>query len=461
MTKPGFRDEPTEHLVHLGMSTKCALKKATLFETASSKLPPENTPFNGRRLGKLFVPGRLEFLGKHTDYAGGQTITCTIERGICAVTRTRGDRLIRLVDAGSGQASQFTIDPNLAPKQDHWSNYPMTVARRLARNFGEELKGADISFASDLPPAAGMSSSSALIILIYLVLAKANQLHTHPRYIQQIDGDEDLASYLATIENGRSFGTLQGDHGVGTLGGSEDHTAILCAQSGHLSRYSFCPVQLHQTINLPEQLVFVIASSGIHAQKTGAVRDRYNHASDLVNQIVDLWKTPGSQDSPTLGGLVATHGAKVIRDRLTQTSRPITGNQLLLDRFDQFVAENNEIIPQVAQLLARGELDAIGPLVDRSQQLADELLGNQIPQTTWLARAARQFGAIAASAFGAGFGGSVWALMDHTMAPRFCQKWHAAYTRQWPTESETSCFFLTRPGVAAHWLENSIDHIKL
>ena len=196
MTKPGFRDEPTEHL---GMSAECALKKATLFEIASSKLPPENMPFNGRRPDKLFVPGRLEFLGKHTDYAGGQTITCTIERGICAVTRARGDRLIRLVDAGSGQVSQFKIDPNLAPKQDHWSNYPMTVARRLARNFGEELKGADISFASDLPPAAGMSSSSALIILIYLVLAKANQLHTHPRYIQQIDGDEDLASYLTVF----------------------------------------------------------------------------------------------------------------------------------------------------------------------------------------------------------------------------------------------------------------------
>ncbi len=461
MTKPGFRNGLTEHFVRLGMSAECAVKKADLFETASSDLPPEDAPFDGRLPNKLFVPGRLEFLGKHTDYAGGQTIICTIERGICAVARARDDKLIRLVDAGSGQMSQFEIDPNLASKQDHWSNYPMTVARRLARNFGEELKGADISFASDLPPAAGMSSSSALIILIYLVLAKVNQLHTHPRYIQEIDGDEDLASYLATIENGRSFGTLQGDHGVGTFGGSEDHTAILCAQSGHLSRYSFCPVQLHQTINLPEQLVFVIASSGIHAQKTGAVRDRYNHASDLASQIVDLWKTPGSQDSPTLGGLVATRGAKAIRDRLIQTSPQTTGNQSLLDRFDQFVAENNEIIPKVAQLLARGELDGIGALVDRSQQLADELLGNQIPQTTWLARAARQFGAIAASAFGAGFGGSVWALMDQTKAPRFCQKWLEAYTRQWPVQSLTSCFFLTRPGIAAHWLENPIETEQL
>ena len=40
----------------------------------------------------------------------------------------------------------------------------------------------------------------------------------------------DLAGYLGTVENGRTFGPLAGDTGVGTFGGSEDHTAILCCR---------------------------------------------------------------------------------------------------------------------------------------------------------------------------------------------------------------------------------------
>jgi galactokinase len=41
-----------------------------------------------------------------------------------------------------------------------------------------------------------------------------------------------------------------------------------------------------------------------------------------------------------------------------------------------------------------------------------------------LARAAREHGALAASSFGAGFGGSVWALVDRDAADDFATRWH-------------------------------------
>ena len=47
-----------------------------------------------------------------------------------------------------------------------------------------------------------------------------------------------------------------------------------------------------------------------------------------------------------------------------------------------------------------------------SQAEAETLLGNQVPETIALARAARELGAFAVVRFGAGFGGSVWALVD-------------------------------------------------
>ena len=48
---------------------------------------------------------------------------------------------------------------------------------------------------------------------------------------------EDLCHYLGCIENGQSCGPeLPGDAGVGTFGGSEDHTAIMGCAAGRLER---------------------------------------------------------------------------------------------------------------------------------------------------------------------------------------------------------------------------------
>ena len=51
---------------------------------------------------RLFVPGRIEVLGKHTDYAGGQSLTCAVERGFAVSYSPRRDDRVRRppVDAG-------------------------------------------------------------------------------------------------------------------------------------------------------------------------------------------------------------------------------------------------------------------------------------------------------------------------------------------------------------------------
>jgi len=184
------------------------------------------------------VPGRIEVLGKHTDYAGGRSIVAAAERGFCVVAAPPDDAGLRVVDAARPEETLFQFDANLAPNTGHWSNYPMTVARRLAQNFPTAREGADIAFASDLPRAAGMSSSSALMIAIALVLIERNGLCSAPQWGANVGSLTDLAGYLATIENGQTFGALAGDRGVGTFGGSEDHTASLPCRAGHVSQYA-------------------------------------------------------------------------------------------------------------------------------------------------------------------------------------------------------------------------------
>jgi galactokinase len=406
---------------------------------------------DGAAVRAFFVPGRIEVLGKHTDYAGGRSIVAATEKGFCIVAAKRQDNTVRILDIASGEKVEFTITDRLQPRPEHWSNYPMTVARRLARNFPGPLQGAKIAFASDLPPAAGMASSSAMIVGSFLVLSTFNNLSSRKEYHSNISGPTDLAAYLATVENGRNFGTLAGDKGVGTFGGSEDHTAILCCRAGLLSRYSYCPVRFERDIEFPFDYVLAIASSGVVAEKTGAAMEKYNRVSELCRCVVQLWnKTTGRAD-PHLAAAIASSpdAPDHIRNALQQTPDKNFSPEELLKRLEHFLAESEQIIPAAGTALAAGDLAEFDRQVTRSQELAETLLGNQVPETVFLARCARDLGAIAASAFGAGFGGSVWALTKADRAEQFLAEWSALYKSEFPTPAANAVFLLTRPGPAA------------
>ena len=87
-------------------------------------------------------------------------------------------------------------------------------------------------------------------------------------------------------------------------------------------------------------------------------------------------------------------------------------------------------------------------MAGESQREADELLGNQIPETILMAKLARDNGALASSSFGAGFGGSVWALVPAAEAAAFGERWSAAYARAMPHIGRVA-WFAARPGPPA------------
>ncbi len=414
-----------------------------LVEAAAAALTSLGATGEPRR---IFVPGRLEVLGKHTDYAGGRSLLCAAERGIVFAAAPRADERVRVVDAVSRSDADFAIGPALHSASGHWVNYPMTVARRLARNFPGPLRGADIAFASDLPPAAGMSSSSALITGFFAVLAEVNQIERRHEYGQAIHSTEDLAGYLGCVENGRTFGALQGDVGVGTSGGSEDHTAILCCRAGALSQYAFCPIRHERTVRLPAGWTFAVGVSGVVADKNAAAQEAYNRAARAAEAIVHAWRGATGRDDACLGDAVASapDASERLREILRTTAVPQA--DALVARLDQFVAESTEIVPEVGDCLARGDVEGMGVLVDRSQRGAERWLGNQVPETVALARSARKLGAAAASAFGAGFGGAVWALVRKQEADEFVERWGREYRAAFPTRAKGAQFFLTEPG---------------
>jgi galactokinase len=392
----------------------------------------------------MFIPGRIEILGKHTDYCGGRSIVCAIDRGFRSHVEPRVDSTVVLESTDSSETISFDLAANSITPAGHWVNYAFEVGQRLTKNFANhQLKGATIRFQSDLPKAAGLSSSSALMIMVFAALESVNELRETAAFGQNITNELELAEYLGRIENGQSFRELKGSAGVGTFGGSQDHAAILLGRAGVLSRFSFSPLTHESDFVFPEKFAFVVASSGVAAEKTGAARERYNRVSRMVSEI-----TEPIGNGKTLAQTIDETGIDALRSIINKGQFSFTTGELL-DRIEQFRIENFEIIPAISELLAVGEIDKIGDLIDLSQQNAERFLGNQIEETVFLQRIAREIGAIAASAFGAGFGGSVYAIVRSSDAEHFRSEWRRSYVESFPQHRESSEFFITRPSQAS------------
>ncbi len=410
-----------------------------------------------------FVPGRIELFGKHTDYAGGSSIVAATDRGFRMAARPRDDAVIRMIPADSpADAGSFIQgdSPTLPP--GHWLNYPATTARRIALNFGEStgLKGADIAFQSDLPRADGMSSSSAFMVATFLVLARLNRLEETEPWRENITSDETLAEYLGSVENGASFQTLDGETGVGTFGGSEDHTAMLCSQPGRLGLFRYAPIRLMERLTWDDTLRLVVATSGVSAEKTGDALNSYNRASRRAAAIIRILSEVSGADLDNL----LDCAEYAVRTGLTEVSGMLTAaerdddrlrDMRLSTRFEQFYHEEMEYVPGAAEAFRTGAVEKLGILADASHQGAARGLENQIPQTDALQRLAREEGALASSAFGAGFGGSVWALVPESSAEDFAGTWIGSYRRTFPAEAAGSTTLIMRPSGPA--LARSIE----
>jgi galactokinase len=404
-----------------------------------------------------WVPGRLEVFGKHTDYAGGRTLVAALPRGFAFTGASRADGIVRILDARADDCRTFGADDgeNRAGcvsgrpgGVNGWARYVAAVLDRFRRNFPGARLGADLAFVSDLPQAAGASSSSALTVGTALGIARLNRLDDRFEWRANLPSPIALAGYLACVENGLTFGTLAGGDGVGTHGGSEDHTAMLCCRPESLSQYSFVPVRHIRDVTMPDDWAFVVAVSGVAAEKTGPAHALYNGASLAAKALLDIWSASETPAPSLAAALSGSEGALVRLRELVRHSSLHDWSAADLDRrLAHFVAEDGRV-PEAAIAFQERDSGRLADLASASQRDADVLLRNQIDETNALADLARRSGAFAASAFGAGFGGSVWALTGRREADAFGHRWVTAYRQRYPPH-DRAAWFVARPSSPA------------
>jgi galactokinase len=120
------------------------------------------------------APGRIEFIGNHTDYNGGTVLGASIDRGVWVALARRTDGKRRFFSTFTGEITELAAGvPQKQAGKASWINYPLGVLAALPVFGLKAPAGFDYVAMSDLPAGAGLSSSAAIELASALAFLEA------------------------------------------------------------------------------------------------------------------------------------------------------------------------------------------------------------------------------------------------------------------------------------------------
>jgi galactokinase len=381
--------------------------------------------FGAPPAARVDAPGRVNLMGDHIDYAGLSVLPMALQRHISLLIRPRSDATVRLTSNSEPFPPRtFEAGPTVPPfAPGDWGNYAKAAVRELARDSSRCL-GFDALVDSTLPIAAGLSSSSALVVAFALAY-----LHANGRTMAHLE----LAARMAEAERY-----------VGTRGGGMDQAICLGGREGAACRIDFEPLRV-QCIAIPRDWKFVVADSGVRAEKSGPARDAYNARTTGIREAraavaSALGLTPDTAWRPLLA---------LIGDEMVLSVAATVLDGVRFRRFRHVVTEANRV-RQAEDAMRRGAIEEFGRLLDASHESLAHDYEVSTAELDRLVALATGAGAAGARLTGAGFGGSVVALCPAPRAADLEDTLLEAYYA--PRGLETAAragLFAARPGGGA------------
>lgn len=321
------------------------------------------------------VPGRVNLIGEHIDYHDLPVLPMAIQRRIRIAFRPRSDGQIRAISSERYGEREFALGTALEPGlSGDWLNY-LEAAVQAARRRWTLARGIDAAITSDLPPAAGLSSSSALLVGFTLALLHANGIHAN---------FEELMEVLP-----------EGEQFVGTRGGGMDHAAVLESKAGCALLVNFAPIEV-SPLPIPKDWAFLVAHSLTTAEKSGAVRSEYNSR-----------RAAGARALEKLGFQSYRWAIETLSlQELTTLAANGVLNEDEAYAFLHVVHESTRVRDAVAAL-QKVDAETFGELLMASHASLRDLLRVSNSQLDSLVDIASESGALGARLTGGGFGGCV------------------------------------------------------
>ncbi len=223
-------------------------------------------------------PGRVNLMGRHIDHRGGSINVMAIDCDTLMVASPRDDDTVKLTNVSDNFSNrEFSIGQclGLAKHEDwlqyldaepvkaaleetrgDWSNYIKSSVLRFQLASNMDLCGMDIAVSGNVPEAAGVSSSSSLVVASAEAVVSLNAMN------------------LTDTE----FVTLcgEGEWFVGSRGGAGDHAAMKCSRRGKITHVGFKPFFVGESVDFCNKYAVIVADSGLKAKKSGGTKEKYN-----------------------------------------------------------------------------------------------------------------------------------------------------------------------------------------
>ena len=343
--------------------------------------------FGHRPEGVAFAPGRVNLIGEHVDYCGLPVLPAALARGVALAYAARPDGRIRCLSTESGfKEADFALG---ATPPTGFGRYLSAAGAGLAVGGWTPdavHTGLDGALASDLPVAAGLASSSAVVIAGALALL-AVRGRLAPNTSLSRDDAMRLALDLAAAE-----------HGVAIQGGAMDQSICLAAVPGHALHIAFEPSCWTPVPVNPARFRLLVAYSGQRADKGAAAGVVFNERVREAREARGLAREffPEGESYPAL---IANHAPAELRSAAERLPPPLGG------RFRHAVSEAWRTTAAV-RYLQTGDAAALGRLLNASHESLRHDYAASTPELDALVETARQAGALGARLTGAGLGGS-------------------------------------------------------
>ncbi len=395
-------------------------------------------------------PGRVNLIGEHTDYNGLPVLPMAIMQEILIAFRPREDQRVDLRNVDpSFPELRFENGPDIpASPAGEWDNYCKAAIQGLNKHFQvRTFRGMDVMVTSTLPIAAGLSSSSSLVVACALAYARVLGVR-----LEDDISRLELAEILAEAE-----------HYVGTRGGGMDQAVILNCLQNHACKINFFPLRV-EVAPLPADCAVVVCDSMVKVKKSGAALAKYNAgprscalACALVeqqlhrefgdgielNRLGDLWFGPlclthaeaaeiCEHAIPEPHVTVADAAARLkctpeqVRTRwLGDLPEPERGFPLQAKLRHQLTEYRR--VETARDALLAGDSELFGQLMNASHESCAKDFEISSPELDALVSAARDAGALGARLTGAGFGGATVNLVPKDICGDFIKQVEETY----------------------------------
>ncbi len=370
--------------------------------------------FGERAVFGARAPGRVNWIGEHTDYEEGLVLPSAIDRDTTVWVGPLQEPRWIVESQGFGRAEIDLAD--LRPGRG-WIDYLEGVAFAFQES-GHPPGGARFWIESEVPANAGLSSSAALGVAVAFG-------------VDRLFGFGLSALELARIahrgENGFvGIGCGVLDHFASALG--EEQSALRIDCRDHTVR----PVPLAKG-----ELTLLVAESGVERRlATAGYADRVRECREAFTLAKE-------------GGLLeasATHLRDVQVDHLPALAKALPTN---LYRRARHVVTENARVDEVVSAFGEGDLDRVGTALAAGQASLRDDFEVSVPELDHLCTVAdQQAGCWGSRLTGAGFGGCTLHLVRTEASQRVIEGLQAGFVDRFGTVPEVHAVRLG-PGAEA------------